>query len=222
VKMRPTQGVSIPRSGHGAVYQVARRYFGDAFVYCDDQNEKNRHCGCRAVPCVNPARTFAKCHDLDLRASPGMPIIPSERYFIQYRNPVRSIVSYYHVHLEDHQDECERADWERFALRYVLYWNRFIDKWVLDFPEDAAAPFYCTYESLLSEPKARMREILTFLSDEPLDDEALTRILEKRPIAPRDRLAKFEYYDPVFLRELEDAASERLAELDLPSFEDEF
>ena len=81
MKMKPTQGVSFPRSGHAPVYQVARRYFGDAFVYCDTNDTEQ--CGCEHVPCVNPNRTFSKNHDFGLRRFSGVPIIPSEHYFIQ-------------------------------------------------------------------------------------------------------------------------------------------
>ena len=35
MKIRPTQGVSYPRSGHAAVFHIAKDYFGDAFIYCD-------------------------------------------------------------------------------------------------------------------------------------------------------------------------------------------
>jgi len=219
MKMRPTQGVSFPRSGHAPVRRIAERYFGDSFVFCDTNNPK--YCGCEAVPCVNPNRTYAKNHDFGLRTSPGVPIIPSEHYFIQYRNPIRSIVSDFFLYLNNHPDENTRADWENFAYRDVFFWNRFIDKWVLDFPADAEAPLYCTYEALIRDPAARVREILTFFSDGPLDEEAATRIIEKLPISPRDNLAKFEFYDTDFFRELEELASERLTELDLPSFTEE-
>ena len=222
--MRPTQGVSIYRSGHGVVYHAAKRYFGDAFVYCDAfyfKEDEGRYCACRAVPCVNPARTFSKLHDFELHWTPGVPIIRSERYFIQYRSPVRSIVSHYHIHLKTFPDECERRDWQSYALHEVFYWERFVDKWILNVPECDVPPLYCSYESLLAEPDARMREILTFMSDGPLEDETVTQILEDRPkIVPRDRLAEFKYFDPVFFRELEDVVSGRMAKLGLPSFED--
>ena len=55
-------------------------------------------CGCGLIPCINPDRTFSKDHDFGLRKSSGTPIILSERYLIQYRNPVRSIVSNFHLH----------------------------------------------------------------------------------------------------------------------------
>ncbi len=220
MKMRPTQGVSFPRSGHEAVFHIAKNYFGDSFIYCDAFGGK-KLCGCKKVPCINPARTFAKNHDFSLKKSPGVPIIPFEHYFIQYRSPVRTFVSNYYLHLMNHPDKCERADWESFAFRQVFYWNRFIDKWVLNFPENAARPLYCTYESLLAEPEARIKEILTFMSDEPLDEEAAMRILKKLPIKPRNNLTAFKFYDPVFFKDVQDAVFERLALLSLPSFEDE-
>ena len=219
MKMRPTQGVSYPRSGHAPIYHIARRYFGKAFVYCDTNN--TAHCGCGSVPCVNPDRTFSKNHDFSVHCSPGVPIIPSEHYFIQYRSPVRSIASNFHISVVNDPEKCERKHWEKFAARGIDYWNRFIDKWVLDFPPDADAPLYCKYESLITDPEACVREILTFLSDGPLDEEAVSRVIEKIPISPRDSLADFKFYDPVFLKELEDAAYGRLAKLDLPSFTEE-
>ena len=218
-KMQPTQGVSYPRSGHEAVYQIARRYFGDTFVYCDTNNKAE--CGCGSVPCINPGRTFSKNHDFGVYDSAGVPIIPSEHYFIQFRNPVRSIVSNYYLYRREHRFRFRRVDWQKFALRSITYWNRFIDKWVLNFPSDAQAPLYCSYEALIADPEARMREILLFLSNEPLDEEAVSRLLIEKPISPRNRITEFRFYDPVSLRELEDLASERLAKLGLPSFMEE-
>jgi hypothetical protein len=231
--MRPTQGVSIPRSGHGAVCQVARRYFGGTWVYCDafyvkddegyvkDDEGRSRVCGCKSVPCVNPARTFSKLHDFGLLLNPGVPILRSERYFIQYRSPMRAIVSNYLLHVVVFPDECGYRGWQSYAMFEVGYWKRFVEKWVLDFPVSDVPPLYCSYESLLSEPQARMREILTFMSEEPLEDEAVTRIIEQLPkVEPRDRLAEFRYFDPVFFRELEAVASGYMETLGLPSFED--
>lgn len=237
--MRPTQGISYPRSGHSAVYHIAKHYFGDSLVYC------SRHqCGCATVPCANPARTFAKNHDLDLRTSSGIPpakrywtfaknhdvdlptssgipILPAERYFIQYRSPARSIVSNFQLYCAHHPDRCDRKHWEDFAYRQIQFWNRFIDKWVLNFPADHQAPLYLTYEALMRSPEASVRDVLAFLSDGPLDDQAVARAIEAEPIALRDRLADFEFYDPALFRKLEAAAADRLARLDLPSFTDE-
>lgn len=224
--MRPTQGVSIPRSGHGAVCQVARRYFGDAWVYCDafyfkDDKGRSRVCGCKSVPCINPARTFSKLHDFGLLVDSGEPVLRSEQYFIQYRSPVRAIVSNYQLHLALFPDEIGRQGWQSYAMFEIGYWKRFVEKWVLDVPVTDVQPLYCSYESLLSEPEVRMREILTFLSAEPLEDEAVTRIIDELPkVEPRDSLADFRYFDPVFFRELEAATAGYMETLGLPSFED--
>jgi hypothetical protein len=219
MKMRPTQGVSFPRSGHLVVRRIAKLYFGDAFVYCDVNNEE--YCGCGEVPCVNPARTYSKNHDFGLRRDTGVPIIPSEHYFIQYRNPVRSVVSNFYLHRKNHPESNRRKDWEAFAGENIAFWNRFVDKWVLDFPSDAEAPFYCSYESLMRDPETRVREVLSFLSDGPLDEEAVARVLKESPISVRDRLAEFEFFDPAFFATIENAASDRLARLDLSSYVEE-
>ena len=118
-KMWPAQGVSYPRSGHGAVYRIARRYFGEAFIYCDTNNKKI--CGCESVPCINPERTFAKNHDFGLQNSDGVPIIPSERYLIQFRSPVRSIVSNYYLFRYRKLSRHRKSEWREFALRSIAY-----------------------------------------------------------------------------------------------------
>lgn len=215
--MRPTQGVSYPRSGHSIVYHYAARYFGEAFIYCDINNKM--FCGCESVPCVNPDRSFAKNHDFGVQNGEGMPIIPSERYLIQYRSPVRSIVSDYYLHRYRNILRHRKSQWQKFALNSIVFWNRFIDKWVLNFPSDADAPLFCSYESLISDPEARMGEILAYLGGGPLDEDAMHQILERKPIVERNSISKFRHYDAGFFRELEELASGRMAKLGLPSFE---
>jgi len=215
-RIQPTQGVSYPRSGHGMIYLIARRYFGEAFIYCDTNNEDQ--CGCESVPCINPERTFSKNHDFGLKRSVGVPIIPTERYFIQFRNPVRSIASNYYIYRRTSLMMRKRTEWQQFAIRSINYWNRFVDKWVLNFPTDAEPPFYCSYESLLSDPDVRIREVLSYLSVDPLDDEAISQILTILPIATRKKLSDFRFYDEGFLREIETRAGGRMARLGLPSF----
>jgi hypothetical protein len=217
-KIRPTQGVSYPRSGHGIVFRIARRYFGEAFVYCDTNNVD--HCGCESVPCINPKRTFAKNHDFSLRSSGGVPVIPSERYLIQFRNPVRAIASDYYIFRSEKLLNRRKSEWRRFALDSINYWNRFVDKWILKFPPEAALPFYCSYESLLSDPHVRIREILSFLGEDPLEDDEISRILKIIPIVNKDSISKFRYYDKGFFREIEARTAGRLERLRLPSFDE--
>ena len=86
-----TEGISYPRSGHGALRKVLHLYFGTQFVYCADLGEEN--CGCGNIPCTNAHVLFSKNHDFNLVNGEGCDIIPQQQYIVQYRNPVRSIVS---------------------------------------------------------------------------------------------------------------------------------
>jgi hypothetical protein len=218
IATRATQGVSFPRSGHAIAYHLGRRYFGDAFVYCDANG--TRFCGCGQVPCSNPARVFAKNHDFGLRRSPGVPVLENERYLVQYRNPVHSICSHYQLYLRNHPDEHTVPGWRKFALRDIFYWNHFIDKWVLDYPGTAIAPLYCVYEELMSRPRDVAREILSFMSALPLEESRFEQVLASLEIVPRNSLEEFQFYDPGFFDELERRAEQRLAGLQLPAWRD--
>ena len=237
--MRASQGASFPRSGHGAVRAIVKLYFDDAFVYCDINHTD--YCGCESVPCINPKRTYSKNHDFGLRRPPkkprglrqhlehhfrrrkvgGVPIIPTERYFIQYRSPVFAIASNFKLHLSAYPDHNHRAGWEQYAFKDLFYWNRFIDKWVLGFPARARPPLYVSYESLLADPHARVRDILKFHSVGPLDEDRVEQVLQKAPVVPKHSISKFEFYDPDFFQKMEDATSGRLQKLGLPSFKSE-
>ncbi len=217
-KMRPTQGVSFPRSGHKIVYNVAKQYFGESMVYCDPDNEQGMHCSCDCVPCVNLDRTFSKFHDFGLMGSPGTPILADERYFVQYRSPVWSITSNFKLYIQARPQENHRDGWRKFAYRDIFYWNRFVDKWVLDFPSHLELPLYCLYEELLKDPIFQLKAVLRFLSAEPLDEQRAEQIIQDFKVAPRNNLANFEFYEPDFFRDLEEVARERLELLKLPLF----
>jgi hypothetical protein len=214
--MNPAQGVSFPRSGHAIVFHVARRYFGDGLRYCDADGV--RHCGCGQVPCADPARTFAKNHDFGLRTGPGVPILPDERYLVQYRTPVRSIASNFMVHIGNHPESNSEAEWRKFALKDIFLWNRFVDKWVLDFPPGARPPLVVEYGSLTAEPEARLLDILGYLAAGPVDEAAALEVIDGLGVEPRDSLAAFEFRDEAFFAELEEAAADRMAALDLGSY----
>ena len=131
---------------------------------------------------------------------------------------MRSIVSNFYLHRRRTAKQLKLEDWQRFARNGIRYWNRFIDKWVLNYPSDAAKPLYCNYESLLADPRARSREVLLYMSIDALDEDRLNSALEAVSIRARDRLSSFEYFDPAFFRSLEKAADPRLNQLKLPSF----
>jgi len=218
IAMQATQGVSFPRSGHAVAFHLAKRYFGDALIYCDTNN--TRFCGCEAVPCINPARTFAKNHDFGLRRSPGVPILAGERYLVQYRNPVHSICSNFSLYLNKHPEEDTLAGWQKFAYRDIYYWNHFIDKWVIDFPVQGNQPLNCIYEELIANPRETSRDILAYMSAGPIDEARFEHVMKGLNISARNALEDFKYFDRGFFRELEEAASQRLAQLELPAWDD--
>ncbi|MCP4194844.1 MAG: sulfotransferase domain-containing protein [Planctomycetaceae bacterium] len=215
--MKRVQGVSYPRSGHAIVYNFAREYFGKAFVYCDAKN--SQWCGCDQVPCVNPACTFAKNHDFELRYSPGIPLRRDERYLIQYRTPVHSICSNFHLYARNHPDQQSLQGWRKFAYREIHIWNHFVDKWVLDFPEQMRAPLYCTYDQLIENPHESLRQIAQLMSVGSIDEERCDRIVDSLVVESRNSIDSFGYYDPGFFRELEQAATQRLDLLELPCWD---
>ncbi|MDP7129984.1 MAG: hypothetical protein QF437_05820 [Planctomycetota bacterium] len=218
ISIRRTQGVSIPRSGHAITFQLGRRYFGDKFVYCDPDG--TNFCSCRTVPCVNPETTFGKNHDFALRKSTGVILRKDVDYLIQYRNPVHSITSNFQLYLKRHPEALSEEGWKKFAYRDIYYWNHFIDKWVLDYPDNAIPPFYLTYEELVGSPIDKAREIIAFMSDGDVDDEQFDKVMSKFKIEARGALSSFQYVDHGFFDEIERRTSQRLAELNLPSWRD--
>ena len=139
---------------------------------------------------------------------------------VQYRSPVRSIVSNYYLFLKRRPDRCTVEHWKTFALERILHWNHLVDKWVLNFPADRGPVHYCPYEELLADPKARIRDVLAFTSPDPIDEPAMALALMRVNIAPRDNLAAFEFYDAAFFESIEAYAGSRLRDLGLPSFRD--
>ncbi|MDB4348205.1 hypothetical protein OAN12_06720 [Halioglobus sp.] len=216
--MRKTQGVSLPRSGHAVSFQLGMRYFGEEMIYCDP--EGTQFCSCRSVPCINQERKFAKNHDFALRNSTGWAVLKDENYLIQYRNPVHSICSNYQLYLKKNPQETSKKGWHKFAYREIYYWNHFVDKWVIDYPEDARPPLYLTYEELLGSPLAKARQIIEFMSDGPIEEELFDNVMSKFEVKSQGSLAGFQHIDHGFFDEIEEMASQRLAVLALPGWRD--
>ena len=222
--MRRARGASFPRSGHGPLYHALRNYFADELVYCDPDNRKPNAemCGCRCVPCVNPRNTFSKNHDFGLDPfAEGVhaprPVDPEERYVVQYRSPMRSIVSNYHLHLRNQPQDATRFGWTRFAHRQIAYWKAFVDKWALPHLEDER--FLClSYERLLARPQETLTEAIGFVSERAPDEARIAEYVRNARIEPRDNSASFEYHDDELFERLEAATGERMEKLGLPSF----
>lgn len=220
--LKPTQGISFPRSGHAPVFHLIQRYFGDSLVYCDPDNHAGKFCACGTVPCVNEYRNYAKFHDFELRTSKGIDILPDERYLIQFRNPVHSIVSDYHLHkTRNSHISHTRQHWEEFAVKQIFYWNKFVDKWAINFPNGDVENLQCIYEDLLAAPTEKSREILRFIGVGEIDEARMESILGELKVEQQGNLRGFEFYDPLFFRSLEDRTNGRLPRLGVPDYAEE-
>lgn len=221
--MLKTQGISYPRSGHGALYHVLRRYFRGELVYCDPEvprghtDSSGSLCGCGQVPCENPQNNYAKSHDFGLlRGGQGLPVRPEVRYLVQYRSPVRAIVSNFGLHLRANPDDDNVDAWRAYAIEHMNYWVAFIDKWVLTRP----AGTWCDipYVKLIGDAPNTVRKAIEFVAGGTADPARLDDALQFVKLEARDRFASFQYPDEGFYKELEAMAGDRLRRLDLPAY----
>lgn len=233
--MLKTQGISFPRSGHGALYHFLRNYFGQELVYCDPEvprghaDDTGSLCGCGQVPCENPANTFAKNHDFGLlRRTTSLPIHSDWRYLIQFRNPVRAIVSDFFLHLKNEPRDNHLKRWRSFAFEKIGYWNRFIDKWVLHRKPAGIRRLFrkpatfldVPYRELVGNPQEACRIVINYLTPEPIDEERFQRALDQVQLRPLDRFVGFQFFDPGFFAEIESRTEGRMAQANIPSFAD--
>lgn len=218
--MHKTQGISYPRSGHGVLYRALQCYFGDELVYCDPESTiaNPSLCACGHVPCVNPANTFAKNHDFGLMHGPGLAVLPDRRYLIQFRSPIRSIASNFHLSVARLPDTDNRYGWTTFIYKQIEYWNAFIDKWVLATEGDRRF-LTCRYEDLVSDPFATLRRVIEHVSQEPPSDDRISSFLCKVQVRPLDRLREFDFYDEEFFSRIEALTGDRMTRLGLPPFD---
>ena len=213
-----TESISYPRSGHGTLHNTLKYYFGQRLNYCAGMPEAN--CGCTSVPCTNPETNFSKNHDFDVCKGRGIGIRSEQRYLIQYRNPVRSIVSNYYLYLSSRSNEDSLKQWYFFAQAGIVYWNRFIDKWLLDSQSKADKLMACPYEKLVENPTRSINDVIKFMTNDDANPKYLRKAIKKVNIRPLNRYFNFHHFDPGFFREIEAGVSPRLELLGIPSFED--
>lgn len=190
------QGVSFPRSGHEIVWHALRKYF------------KRPMC---EYGCVldGPDYIWAKNHDFDS----DFPKIQGLRYVIQYRSPVRSIVSNYYLHAKNtQQDSLEH--WHEFMQWQIVAWKQFANKWLIDNGLDDC--LLIPYERLVSLPHATLVDLFSFMSDEAVDE---TRV-PSDGIAPRNNLDHFPYYDEEAFQYIEGQLAQEMAVLSIVSYKD--
>lgn len=191
------QGVSFPRSGHEIVWHAMRKYFQQPM--CDYGSVLDR-----------PEYIWARNHDFD----GDLPKIPSLHYVIQYRNPVRSITSNYHLHARNTQKDSE-AHWHNFMNRQIVAWKDFAQKWLIE--NGLEQVMMIPYERLVHRPHETLVALFRFMSDQPINEERVP----SEGIRPRNSLEHFPYYDEQVFDYIEERLAPEMSALDIPSYTDE-
>jgi hypothetical protein len=191
-----TQGISFPRSGHAIVWHALRNYFDQPMSKYGAVLEK-------------PEYIWAKQHDFQ----GDFPKIIWLPHVIQYRNPVRSIVSNYYLYA-NHTKQDTAEHWRDFVKKQVDGWRRFANKWLIN--NGIERSLLVPYEQLVARPLETLRQIFQFMTDEPIDGSRI----QFQTIKPRNNIEKFKYFDERVFARIE---SELRAEMDylfLPSYRD--
>lgn len=191
-----TQGVSFPRSGHAVVWHAIRQYFDKPMCTYGSVLECQDY-------------IWAKQHD----HRGEFPKLAWLRHVIQYRNPVRSIVSNYYLHA-NHTGRDDLRHWHSFVNKQIKSWRRFADKWLLN--NGIERSLLIPYESLIKEPLPTLRAIFQFMSDEPIEDDRI----HYHNILPQDNLSKFKYFDERVFAHIESELEQEIKALSLPSYRD--
>lgn len=165
--IHPTECVCFPRSGHHALTDVLRTYFGDEFHYCEIYlDPPDKHIGAGSVT------NFQKSHDFPL----DTPIVPGRQYLVQVRNPLHALRSWKIL--------SERLGGPPFEFdRQLEFWTGFTKKWVYG---PVPNRFIVEYENLVASPQPTMVEVIQFLTrSQNVDMDRLDSALQKFPLAAR-------------------------------------
>jgi hypothetical protein len=223
--MRQVMGVSFPRSGHNIIHHIFYNYYGDRFIYCDAFNNDGAHCGCRNIPCINPANTFSKNHDFGLKSGKGIPVIDTASYLVQYRTPVRSIASNFKLYQRGRQFRFNlpvlggQGMWRRFADRQIKLWKSFVNKWAIGLQDSQIDHLDCSYQDLLDFPLETARKAIDFTSLQPVNEARLEAVLNQIAPRPLGRLKDFPFVDHGHFSELESRVQVEMELLKLPSWD---
>lgn len=195
----PVQGVSIPRSGNHLLSYILDEY-AYWFKFCEFYRENE--C-CKTVPCKWAGAYLVKSHDFNFT----MPVSSKIRYLVQVRPLVPTLVSHYEFAVADRTELDSQSAWASFAWKWIHHRKRFVDKWVIDMPNEVS---YITihYQDLITEPVLEVHRAVDFIwrGWRPNIKRIERAVNMQRKVPPR-QLEKFRYYDPSFFKILSDELS---------------
>lgn len=178
----PILGASIPRSGHGHLARLMRRYYADDLRYCATYIIAG--C-CRQTPCVRTEGrplVFQKSHDFAFR----MPTdVTGALYLIQHRHPVANAMSGAELRGKERgmkpPSSGLAARWKfyDFLAERLAYYKRFHDKWMVSPPDNSVLIEHWRLEA---DPAGVLRGIdraLGRMSDETSIAETCVELAER-------------------------------------------
>jgi len=221
--MKKITNITFPRSGHHLLVDCLLRYYSGDLNFIRTSNAetnkfyrdilragKFRYCElyhhCKKYPCTEPETNFQKNHDffLDLSVEKGQLCV------VSYRHPLESIVSLYRWYENNPLNnlfaaksvDFTRRGWEEFANEKILYWKKFMQKWVIN--KTSNDFLFITYNELVSNPMITMISVLHFMDPfEKINLKTLSDSIKSLDVAPKNNIKNFEYYDESFFKHLE-------------------
>ena len=199
--------VSFPRSGHHLVEKILREYFGPSFHYCDN----NEHC--KSVPCVDVGTNYQKNHDFELTT----PKLEEYKYFIQYRHPLESIMSWYELDLVMGilpKGKDSYRTWLEMLNQQTFYWHSLVSKWLIINPPKKAMAV--PYNELVSQMESTIKKLIHYMDDSHvIDEEKLKGIIHKKRQHKLRNFTEFKYYEEKDFLDYEIILSPYLRKLDI-------
>jgi hypothetical protein len=148
-------GISWPRSGHHMLVRLLHLYFGSDFGYCDYYGH-DKTC-CRTVPCQKAGQiNFTKNHDFAL----DTPQIPDQKYLIQYRDFLPSVISNYELFIRQ-GGEDSRTAFCKFASTEFGRYQGFVRKWITS--EFGQRQLILNYADFLDDPEGHLAKVILYM-----------------------------------------------------------
>ena len=147
--------------------------------------------GCKTSPCKNPQTNYQKNHDFDLTLDNN----PNYVYIVQYRSPMESLISYYKHGINIGViTEDTKKNWVDFCKKNIVYWKKFINKWVVENKNSNVA--FISFEELLKDPQLSItKAILLMDPSNQVDTKKINSIISDLRIKKRYDVSNFKYYD---------------------------
>lgn len=205
--------ISYPRSGHHILMACLKDYFGDRMHYC----EYYTHCQTTPCPEGGSEINIQKSHDNQLDEI----ISPTKRYILQYRNPIKSLVSQCYNH-EKYvwNKESTFEEWETFSNYKMELWEGFMKKWAQGNKEYNL--LHLLYEDFLTDPKNFLEKTIKYINPtEVLDSSKLDKILKERKIEPKRNIEDFHHYNKEHFDFLEGKVEYILKQFKIPRYNGE-